>query len=433
MIDLYFIAFILFPIIGNMFLIYTLFDFMRRVDRNIYRKKVYYFIAFILFFLISTLISFRGNIVANILSLVAGILLIGHFLFNNSKIYLIYYFIFSVSFLLFDIIAQNAFLIITSLLKISFKDMYYDQIFAVIVVRFIEYIFVKIFTRSINRKKVEKVTLSQFIGFLIIPTISIIYIYTLVMYLQLYSGFFEVVLFIINIILTIGLNIYTTYIFETISKNNVLQNEINLFHQQTDLQYKYYDNLEKKYEESRKIIHDIRNHLHTVENLYSTGDKESGKKYTDDIHRMLNELNQKYYTRNRVLNIILNDKFNKIKNTHIDLNYSTGDVGLEFIRDIDITTIFANLLDNAIEAAYEVKDNSYIKLDIDKFNDFIVINIINSTNIKPIKKGKLFKSTKVNHQGLGIGNIKRTLDSYEASMVIDYTENEFRVNILIPT
>ncbi len=32
-----------------------------------------------------------------------------------------------------------------------------------------------------------------------------------------------------------------------------------------------------------------------------------------------------------------------------------GDVKLTGIKDLDITTIFANLLDNAIEAAREIK------------------------------------------------------------------------------
>lgn len=188
-----------------------------------------------------------------------------------------------------------------------------------------------------------------------------------------------------------------------------------------------------KYQESRKLIHDIRNHLHTIEDLYNMNDLQAGTTYTQDIHQMLNELNQKYYTSNKVLNIILNDKFQKIKNTHIDLDYRIGNIDLGFIRDIDITTVFANLLDNAIDAAMVVKNNSYIKIDVDKFNEFIVINIENSTNDMPVKKGERFKSTKKNHQGLGLENTIRAIKVYGGTMVVDYCENKFKVNIVIPT
>nr|WP_265588795.1 ATP-binding protein [Terrisporobacter petrolearius] len=147
---------------------------------------------------------------------------------------------------------------------------------------------------------------------------------------------------------------------------------------------------------------------------------------------MLNELNQKYYTSNRILNIILNDKYQIIKNTNIDFDCKIGEIDLGFIREIDITTIFANLLDNSIEAAKKVEDNSYIKFHVNKFNDFIVINIVNSMKEKPIMKNKKIKSTKINHDGLGLENIRKTLEKYDGSLVIDFNEDEFKVNIVIP-
>lgn len=427
------IAFIIMPIIGNFFLVYIFFDFMGRAERTIYKKRVYYIIAYIVFSIVATMIVFIGVPILSPISIVIGILLTGYFLYNNSKMYIIYYFIFAISIIFCDILVNQGLSILIQYVGVYFKSIHYFQIFAVITVRFIESIYAKIFVLFIKNKKINRVTKLQWISFCIIPLISIFYIFTLVMYLQLYAGVFEIVLFKINVVLVIVLHIYTTYIFDTISKNNTLKYEVDIFKKQNELQYKYYDNLEKKYEESRKIIHDIRNHLQAVERLYETKDISKGKEYTNDIHQMLNKLNQKYYTQSRVLNIILNDKFDNIKNTHVEIEYRIGDVDLEFMKDIDITTIFANLIDNAIEASIEVDKKSYIKLDIDKFNDFIIINIINSCNKKPIKKGKRYKTTKKNHQGLGLENIEKTIEKYEGTMVIDYTKSEFSVNILIPT
>ena len=109
--------------------------------------------------------------------------------------------------------------------------------------------------------------------------------------------------------------------------------------------------------------------------MYELKDNDRAKEYTNDIHIMLNELNQKYYTSNRVLNVILNDKFLSIKNAEIKLDYKIGDVNLDFIREIDVTTIFANLLDNSIEAASKVETNRFINFYVNQFNDFVVINM----------------------------------------------------------
>ncbi|RDY25755.1 GHKL domain-containing protein [Romboutsia weinsteinii] len=426
------VAFIILPIIGNLFIIYTCFDFMSKVGRNRYKNKVYYILVYIIYISLITGTSMSGNILLNTIAVVGGLVAIGHFLYNNTKIYLLYYFVFAICFLLGDMLVAYALSLIISLSGIYFVSVSYMQIVIVILLRVIEYMFIKLFIAFINKRKAVTVTKLQLINFLVLPAFSVVFIFTLVLNLQIYAGFWEIFWFLINITLILYLNLYVTYIFDNISKNNTLKNEINLYHQQAELQLSYYDNLERKYQDSRKLIHDIRNHLNSIEELYNTNNIETGKIYTNDIHKMLNELNQKYYSSNKVLNIILNDKFEKVKSRSTNIECRIGDVDLKFIKDIDITTIFANLLDNAIDAAIKVEINSFIKLDIDKFNDFIVINISNSMVDKPIKKGKRFKSTKERHEGLGIENIKKALEKYEGTMLIDYTDEEFKVNIVIP-
>ncbi|MEG1285210.1 MAG: GHKL domain-containing protein [Romboutsia sp.] len=428
-----FVAFTLIPIIGNLFFTYMCFEFMIKIERNIYKKNIIYIITYILVTIFVSGVSLLGNLILNLISIIGVVIIVGHYLYNNTRINLLYYLIFSICLFFCDILSNILIPILVHKFGIYFSSAQYYVMFTIFIVRFLEYIYCKLFVLFINKRDAKKITAKQCIRTLIVPTFSIVYIFTLSMYFQMYAGVEESILFAINTILILILNIYTTYIFDSISKNNILQNELNLYHQQTKLQYQYYDNLENKYKESRKLIHDIRNHLHTVEDLYNMNDAKLGKKYTDDIHQMLNELNQKYYTSNKVLNIILNDKFQTIKNTHIKVELRIGDVDLSFIRNIDITTIFANLLDNAIEAANDVKEHSYINIEVDKFNEFIVINVKNSTINKPIKKGKRFKSTKKNHEGIGIENITKAIDQYDGTIVVDYSDNEFKVNIVIPT
>ncbi|WP_394883656.1 GHKL domain-containing protein, partial [Clostridium baratii] len=170
-----------------------------------------------------------------------------------------------------------------------------------------------------------------------------------------------------------------------ISRNNELKNEVILYENQAKMQYDYYSTLESKYKNSRKLIHDMKNHLNTIEELYKINEGDKAKTYTEDMYLMMDKLSQKYYTDNKVLNILLNDKVQKGEEFNIKFICKIGDANLDFIKDIDLTTIFANLLDNAIEGSKDVLEERVITLKIDKFNQFIVINIINNISEIPIK------------------------------------------------
>lgn len=281
-------------------------------------------------------------------------------------------------------------------------------------------------------KKIKILSKKQYLNFLILPLFSTFYMVTLLTYVSMYMSAQDIVLLIVNFVSIIILNIFITNIFQSISRNNELKNEVILYENQSKMQYDYYNTLESKYKNSRKLIHDMKNHLNTIEELYKINEGEKAKTYTEDMYLMMERLSQKYYTDNKVLNILLNDKVQKGDEFNIEFICKIGDVDLDFIKDIDLTTIFANLLDNAIEASKEVLEERVITLKIDKFNQFIVINIINNISKMPIKDKKYFKSSKKNHKGLGIQNVNIALEKYEGNMRIDYDNKTFKVNIIIP-
>ncbi len=164
-----------------------------------------------------------------------------------------------------------------------------------------------------------------------------------------------IITLIVNLVCILLLNIYVSYIFDNIVKKNELENELNLIRQKETMQYRYYEELEKKYLKTRKVVHDMRSHLIAIEQLYQ--EKDGGSvSYMQDMHRMLNELGQNYYTENRVLNIILNDKAQLAESLGITFEIRAAGTDLTFMKEMDITTVFANLMDNALEAASEAEE-----------------------------------------------------------------------------
>lgn len=408
----------------GLFSTYIVFDFMSQFGRNLYYKKYFYVIGYILYTasIVVAEVLFHSGILILFVSILSTVLA-GHFLYNDKKIYILYYSIYIVVLASFQIASSIIFQIIFSYANVNFYSQNIQAITVSIITQFVNLSASRLFIVFYKRKNIDMITPVQYLNFLVLPVFSVFYIITLLMYIETSLSIEDIVILLVNIISIIILNMFVTNVFESVSKNNHLKNKIMLYEEQSKMQYEYYSSLEKKYNNSRKIIHDIKNHLNTIEDLCKSQDSEKAENYTKDMYKIFDKLSQKYYTSNKVLNIIINDKVQKACAFGITLDSKIGDVKLNFIKDIDLTTIFANILDNAINGAKDSKDDKMIWLKIDKFNEFIVINLVNSDScLKPVKIDK----------GTGLQNVNMALNKYEGNMRIECKCKKFKVNIVIP-
>lgn len=410
----------------GMVAVYAIFDFLSKFGRTLYYKKYIYVLTYLAYFL-TLILTGAISATLNLAVSMIGLVIIGHFLYNNSKVYILYYCTYILFIGCFRLLVDNI------IIHTKLRELAYYSKMDVIIIIFAFIIMSKLFILFFQRKKIKEITTTQYLTFLFLILFGIIYLTPLVVLAERYDSPFEKSFLITNAIIVILLIIYISNILESISKSNIIKNEFDLYEQQANLQYKYYNDLENKYRNSRKVIHDMKNHLQSIEKLYELKENDAAKKYTDDVYEMLKELGYKYYSSNKVLNIVINDKVQNAESKNINIQCEIGDVCLDFIKDIDLTIIITNLLDNAIEAARKVDNNSYIKLKINKFNDFVVIRLINSIKNIPdeIEKG-IFKSNKEKHQGIGLINVEKVLKKYDGNLRINYDEKIFKVNMVIP-
>jgi sensor histidine kinase regulating citrate/malate metabolism len=167
-----------------------------------------------------------------------------------------------------------------------------------------------------------------------------------------------------------------------------------------------------------------------MEHLYEEQQNLIGCQYTKDVHDILNQLGQKYYTSCKILNIILNDKVQLMQAHGIEADIKISEVDLSFLREVDITTLFANILDNAIEAAADSQDKQII-LRVVMIHDFISINLKNSMLKEPVKTSMGFLSTKLSHEGLGLKNVERVITNYKGDVQYEWGEQYFITRIML--
>ncbi len=241
----------------------------------------------------------------------------------------------------------------------------------------------------------------------------------------------EHIFLLVNMAFMLFADLYFIYFARFAEKYNQLKVKFRLLEQQSLLQYEYYAEQEEKYNESVKILHDVNKHLKMIENMYQAKENEIAITYTQEISQMLLPLALEEYTNNPILNVLLNDK-KKIANFHnIRFSMEIGTVDLSFMEPIEVTTIFGNLLDNAIEACDMVSEDKYIEMKLDKYNDFMVINISNSS--MPIGKWHLGKpvSGKGRHHGIGLLNVESIIKKYNGNMILEEANRKFSCKIII--
>lgn len=258
-------------------------------------------------------------------------------------------------------------------------------------------------------------------GMMLVPIISFALIF-------LYMGAGEIFFvrygyewIIVYCVLLLIINGWCIYVWHDVAANRELKHRIELMEQQNELTRQYYEEMEKNYNRSRKIIHDIRNHLHALEQSAKMEDS----RYFEDVHGMLNSLGLKFYSENKMLNIILNDKLKKFSPEQVEC--SLGGVSLDFVSDMDMTTIFANLLDNAVEAR-DGNPGFWVKIRGEQIQDFTVIKIWNPA-LRTYEPGQ---SGKTGHEGIGLSNVRQAMGRYHGELKIECKDNIFSVTLVFP-
>lgn len=233
-------------------------------------------------------------------------------------------------------------------------------------------------------------------------------------------------LILVNVLLLFAMNGCSVYFYRLVIKGYEAEKQYRLYRQREELVYEHYQKLEQNYQASRKIVHDMKNHMQAMMKLYEEGQTEEAHSYGLEVFHLLNQTGHVWYTENRMLNIILNEKLSEEEMKGVALTLDIEEHSLDGIREIDLTTIFANLLDNAIEAlGVQEEHDKFMKIYVGRVGDFLMIELSNS-------KGRRRKK-KENHQGLGLKNVKEAIDKYEGTCTIEENEKQYRVILMIPS
>lgn len=194
-----------------------------------------------------------------------------------------------------------------------------------------------------------------------------------------------------------------------------------------------YEQMTVRYEDSRKVIHDINKHLRVIDAMEHSGGTIA-REYRQVLSDKVDGILSNFHSSSNVLNIIMTEKIADAEQNHIRIRMNVEDVPFDNISDVDMTSIFANLWDNAIEACSRVdEEERMISVDIGKINNFIVISFENTFNgmFKKAKNGELV-SAKKDHEGVGMSIIRATAEKYKGFYSYSAKDKMFNAKVMLP-
>ena len=200
-----------------------------------------------------------------------------------------------------------------------------------------------------------------------------------------------------------------------------------------DMQYKNYKLSKESIDIVNQKYHDLK---HQINLLKSGADSEKAGEYLEQMEREIKIYETQNKTGNKVLDTILTSKSMHCQRHGIELKFMGEGQLLNFMEDMDISALFGNMLDNAIESVVKIKDRQkrLISLHVIQDKQFIRIRTENycEENVQfqdgiPIttKKDKRF-------HGYGMKSMKKIIEKYGGSVMAGKTDNWFELKILIP-
>lgn len=253
------------------------------------------------------------------------------------------------------------------------------------------------------------------VGFLAWMTIQETTMYTLFSW-----GLFLVLLFLFYFLLLF----YSNY-----RKAKEEQAVIQMRDEMISQEYELYCSHQKEREE---LSHDLKSHLTMLSSMLAQKRYQEAEAYVERISEPLIRFAPMVWTGNQTLDVLLNYAKRRAESRKLRYVIRADAIPVIGIEDNDICCLFANLLDNAYEAAVKGKPGEgFNHVTIRKVNEMLFICISNSMEAEVSEIDKRLMSTKTEGgiHGLGLGSARKAAEKYGGELEYEYGNGVFTVRV----
>lgn len=238
----------------------------------------------------------------------------------------------------------------------------------------------------------------------------------------------SLVLLFANLLIFIG--------YQHDQKLNYENFKLLLAKQRDEAEANYLQELEEQYDQQRILIHDINRHLAVLQEMAEERSDKSVAEYVMNLMKTPALRKRVRYCADPLLNIVLSRYGALCKEKGIAFLADVRDIQVGFLSPEDVTSLFGNLLENAVEAA-QGADGAMVELRVDStLGATMVLSLVNSCKEAPSPDtdgGFVSRKTDKVRHGMGLKSIRSTVRKYSGTIQQRYDSDtrQFHTTIVI--
>lgn len=243
----------------------------------------------------------------------------------------------------------------------------------------------------------------------------------------------RLLLSVLLLLVILFLSIFLFYYIGILYQKNLDLIEEN---RQKQFEKQQFDLLSSTNQLLRTWKHDFQHHLSVLEIMLQEKDISSASDYIDSIHTELRHSTWQIQTGNNVLDAVLTSKLPEIQSQGIQFTHSIFLPDSLPLGNLELTSLMGNLLDNAIESCSDPNTSAekYINLEIKPYNQFLYIDMINSSagRYRYDHMNHLKSTKKESGHGIGLKRMEQIAADAQGFMKISPKKESFHITIILP-
>lgn len=214
-------------------------------------------------------------------------------------------------------------------------------------------------------------------------------------------------------------------------REKAVRKEKDILLVKSEVQERQFREVQAVTEKNYGLVHDMKNHIIVLQELAQKEDMDGVNAYLKKLSTSnISALTHHKWTGCYVLDILLNQKQRSAQDKGIKFEVrSNGTVQVQ-LSEMELVSLFGNLLDNAIEACLKLPEKERrIDVFIEQRNTILFVKITNSVLEVPIIVDGQIVSTKADNvrHGYGLKNVRRILEEHGGQMAFRCEDQMFSV------
>jgi signal transduction histidine kinase len=178
--------------------------------------------------------------------------------------------------------------------------------------------------------------------------------------------------------------------------------------------------------------HDLKHQIQLLRSEISSDEK---LRYLDEMEQEIRSYEAQNKTGNKTLDTLLTAKSLKCQDLGITLTCVADGAELDFMKPTDLSVLFGNALDNAIESVEKISDpdKRLIHVSVARQKAFLRIRVENCYEGEINFVGGLPSTAKdARYHGYGMKSIQSIVEKYNGSMTVKAEDGWFELRVLFP-